>query len=135
MKFAPTEQKLRGGYYTPRPIADFLATWAVRSSDDLVLEPSCGDGELACATIRRFQSFKGRSKRLGALTAIEIESSEAQKTRRRLSEIHDQGLATVVRGDFFEQSRKWGFGAPLFAKYTPFDAVIGNPPFIRYQNF
>lgn len=56
-KLAPTHQKLRGGYYTPQPIADFLAWWAIRSPSDSVLEPSCGDGilvESACAdTIHR----------------------------------------------------------------------------------
>lgn len=135
MKSAPTEQKLRGGYYTPKPIADFLAAWAIRSGDDLVLEPSCGDGELAGAAVRRFQAFRKTSTHLGAITAIEIEKSEAQAARRRLADIDGQRIATVVRGDFFEHSRKWGLGAPLFAKYTPFDAVIGNPPFIRYQNF
>ena len=37
----PSYQKLRGGYYTPKLIADFLASWAIRSPADEVLEPSC----------------------------------------------------------------------------------------------
>ena len=43
-KPAPSYQKLRGGYYTPKPIADFLARWAIQSPTSEVLEPSCGDG-------------------------------------------------------------------------------------------
>ena len=50
MKSSVDSQKLRGGYYTPKPIADFLARWVVRSADALVLEPSCGDGTLLKAT-------------------------------------------------------------------------------------
>jgi adenine-specific DNA-methyltransferase len=40
MKIVPTYQKLRGGYYTPKPIADFLAQWAIQSSATSVLDPA-----------------------------------------------------------------------------------------------
>ena len=46
MKLAPTDQKLRGGYYTPQPIAHFLCEWAIRKDTGSVLEPSCGDGNI-----------------------------------------------------------------------------------------
>ena len=36
--------KLRGGYYTPDKISEFIAEWAIRNASDSVLEPSCGDG-------------------------------------------------------------------------------------------
>lgn len=36
--------KLRGGYYTPDKISEFIAEWAIRKTSDSVLEPSCGDG-------------------------------------------------------------------------------------------
>ena len=40
-----SEQKLRGGYYTPPQIATFLLQWGVTNilCPD-ILEPSCGDG-------------------------------------------------------------------------------------------
>lgn len=36
--------KLRGGYYTPREISEFIMNWAVSDTSESVLEPSCGDG-------------------------------------------------------------------------------------------
>ena len=36
--------KLRGGYYTPEGIADFLVNWGMEISPSHILEPSCGDG-------------------------------------------------------------------------------------------
>ena len=40
-------EKLRGGFYTPLPIAEFILKWAVNGDSDLdILEPSCGDGVL-----------------------------------------------------------------------------------------
>ena len=46
-------QKLRGGYYTPEVIAQFLADWAIQNASEEVLEPSCGDGALLDAAARR----------------------------------------------------------------------------------
>ena len=54
MKPIDVYDKLRGGYYTPKTIAKYIAEWAVRSSTDTVLEPSCGDGcflDVACARL------------------------------------------------------------------------------------
>lgn len=40
-----TEEKLRGGFYTPEPIAAFILKWAFNGNTELdILEPSCGDG-------------------------------------------------------------------------------------------
>ncbi|HTG15966.1 MAG TPA: N-6 DNA methylase, partial [Blastocatellia bacterium] len=40
------ERHRYGQHYTPGEVARLLAAFAVRSSDDLVLDPSCGDGRL-----------------------------------------------------------------------------------------
>ena len=37
-------EKLRGGYYTPEPIAQFICNWAIDINTKGILEPSCGDG-------------------------------------------------------------------------------------------
>ncbi|HAH57357.1 MAG: hypothetical protein KUL83_03990 [Lentimicrobium sp.] len=38
-------EKLRGGFYTPEPIAEFILRWGLNGSSDIdILEPSCGDG-------------------------------------------------------------------------------------------
>ena len=40
-----SKQKLRGAYYTPYSIADFILRWGINGVDNAdVLEPSCGDG-------------------------------------------------------------------------------------------
>lgn len=47
-------KKLRGGYYTPQPIADFICRWAITKPTQRVLEPSCGDGNFIESAIKRF---------------------------------------------------------------------------------
>jgi len=105
-----TEQKLRGGYYTPDDLARFLARWVAATGGSRVLEPSCGDGAF-------FPSLAGSG---ATVTAFELSPEEAAKASAR-------GLAncTVHNRDFLD----WA----LQARPRQFDAVLGNPPFIRYQ--
>ena len=49
--------KLRGGYYTPPELATWLCQWAIRSKDDQILEPSCGNGIFLSAAIRRLKEL------------------------------------------------------------------------------
>lgn len=106
---APTAEKLRGGYYTPQPIADFLGKWASLSGSRL-LEPSCGDGAILAALNPNAD-----------VTGIELESVEAAKAQAAAPS------AQVLVHDFFE----W-FDPP---KWAAWDGVAGNPPFIRFQNW
>ncbi len=106
--------KRTGAFYTPPPLAAFLSDWAV-TRGARVLEPSAGDG--------RFVEAVAATGRAGAVCAIELDPNAAAVVRSR------GGESTVtVTGDFF----KW------YRRNCPdgeFDAVVGNPPFIRYQNF
>ncbi len=134
-------QKLRGGYYTPAPIADFLAAWAFRSPDDAILEPSCGDGVILAAA-RQLIRQGAPIETLGQhLHGIELDPQEADKAARRL---HDLGLPlatnnTIHVGDFFAHCQQHWFGEKVLTlvlkERHSFDVVIGNPPFVRYQNF
>lgn len=109
-----SENKLRGGYYTPSPIADALSRWAITPATRRVLEPSAGDGSFV-------RSAACRLSPEGEIQAVELFSSEADKIR----EIGDPRIR-VVTGDVF---------AWYFKNRASFDVILGNPPFIRYQNF
>lgn len=121
--------KLRGGYYTPRDIAEWLCAWAIRTKNDVVLEPSCGDGAFLEAAASQLRALGSRGAECAdQLFGIEIIAEEADRTRSRLaSKAGIQEDDVVETGDFFawwKRSRR-----PLF------DVVVGNPPFIRYQSF
>ena len=49
--------KLRGGYYTPESLAQWLCAWAIRDADDVILEPSCGDGSFLLAATDRLAAL------------------------------------------------------------------------------
>lgn len=123
MKFIEeqTAQKLRGGYYTPLDLASFISRWVAELKPERVLEPSCGDGMFFQA-MAEVGGFQGAS-----LTGFELDDDEAAKATRRAKEL---GLrkATVRPEDFL------GWAIDNMADGgARFDAVVGNPPFVRYQ--
>lgn len=110
-----TEEKLRGGFYTPNSIASFILKWGFNGNkDDDVLEPSCGDGVF-------LEEIRDRAYQYGSITAIEIDPIEADKSRNIVLEKCD-----VVTSDFHEFCLK---------TKKRFDLIVGNPPYIRYQFF
>ncbi|GAN72211.1 Eco57I restriction-modification methylase domain-containing protein [Acetobacter syzygii] len=117
-KFESAE-KLRGGYYTPADLATFLARWVSKISPNRTLEPSCGDGIF-------FEAINN-SKLSGEIVGFELDEAEAQKSQERAQTL---GLSRVnIRASDF---LGWALEA-MDDKTERFDAVIGNPPFIRYQ--
>jgi adenine-specific DNA methylase len=114
---SPAELKARGAFYTPSTLTEFMAAWAVRSSDDVVLEPASGDGAFVDAIASRLREVEGD---VGSIIGIEREPVEAAKVRRLVPR------ADIRAVDFFDL-------APT--DVPPVDAVVGNPPYIRYQGF
>ena len=119
MKAIDGYDKLRGGYYTPPAIANFIVKWAVRSSSDSILEPSCGDGSFLSSVRNHFLSSSINQTR--AVTGVELDTEEAQKAI-----VHGY---EIINSDFFTYYQDEIEGQRTY------DVIIGNPPFIRYQNF
>lgn len=110
-----SSEKLRGGFYTPEPIASFILKWGTRGNrHQRILEPSCGDGVF----LERLQKDRYPYT---SVTAVEFDKTEANKAREL-----NVRRATVINDDFH-----------VFCNTTPerFDLVVGNPPYIRYQYF
>lgn len=119
--------KLRGGYYTPQAISDFLCQWSIKKDTSSVLEPSCGDGIFIESAILRFKELGIDIEQIeGKIKGIELLKEEALKSAKKAK---DLGLSsdTIINSDFFHYVKN-----NMSDKY---DVIIGNPPFIRYQNF
>lgn len=108
-------EKLRGGFYTPLPIAEFILKWAINGDTEFdILEPSCGDGVF-------LEGIRDLNLSYRSLTAIEFDEIEALKAKNI-----ELSNTEVIHTDFHE-----------YCNYTRkrFDAIVGNPPYIRYQFF
>lgn len=108
-------EKLRGGFYTPEPIAEFVLRWGINGSRDYdILEPSCGDGIFLEQLAK--QKFKYKS-----ITAVELDEEEAHK-----AEQVNLRNKEILNADFHTYCNN---------THKRFDLVVGNPPYIRYQFF
>lgn len=114
--------KMRGGYYTPLQITKYITEWAITIGDEEVLEPSCGAGNFIASISRRLGDLgiSAEEKKENVL-GIELFDAEAEKAR-----VHG---TTIVTSDFF------GYYKKNIKGKKKYDVVLGNPPFIRYQNF
>lgn len=73
--------KLRGGYYTPDKISEFIAEWAIRKTSDSVLEPSCGDGSFLSAITTRYRELGATDEQIrNNVLGIELDDIEAEKS-------------------------------------------------------
>lgn len=123
------ERKARGAFFTPPALANFLARWAVHlDAGARVLDPSCGEGVFLLAAARRLRELGASRDSLGEqVHGVDLHKGSLLETSRLLEA---EGLAAnLIASDFFELEPP----DQLFPTIGPFDAVIGNPPFVRYQ--
>lgn len=114
--------KMRGGYYTPPLITKYITGWAISNGTETVLEPSCGAGNFIYAISQRMDELGISAKeKSNKILGIELYDGEAEKARAY--------GATIETSDFF------GYYKDNIRGKKTFDVVLGNPPFIRYQNF
>lgn len=122
MKEREDYTKLRGGYYTPEVISKFISKWAIRTQHDCIMEPSCGDGSFVKSIVETLLDIGTEKDSIKKkVYGIELDANEAKK-----AEISG---ASIINSDFFS------FYMNNVDGKMQFDAVVGNPPFIRYQNF
>lgn len=112
-------RKARGAFFTPAGITRHLAGWAIRDVADRVLEPSAGEAAFLVAAVRRLQELGVEAPQVHG---VELHAESARVAGEVVAAAG--GQATVRVDDFFVTEAQ-----PVF------DVVIGNPPFIRYQDF
>lgn len=116
-------RKGRGAFFTPPEISGFIAKWAIQSAEDAVLEPSCGEASFLLPAAERLRRLDRQGKLFSAgLCGIEIHQTSARRAEQLLEAAGFSAQIEVA--DFFDVEPE-----------PKFDAVIGNPPYIRYQNF
>jgi hypothetical protein len=153
----PIERHQLGQFYTPPPICELIARWAIRGPDDLVLDPGCGSGgfiiksydKLAELKIGRLQvSEKVHTRILDQLYAVDLNPFPAHLTAMNLAMRNVRAPSTnlnVLVRDFFALEPN----TELYTSYTvktaagvversiqipkSFDVVLGNPPYTRWK--
>jgi adenine-specific DNA methylase len=115
-------RKARGAFFTPEAITRFITNWAVRLPEDTVLEPSAGDAAFLVQAVERLRDLVAGDTRAPRVDGVEIHPHSARVARSRIQEAGGDPHLTV--NDFF-----------LVEPTPSYSVVIGNPPYIRYQDF
>lgn len=118
------DAKTLGAFYTDAQIADFLAWWAIRSASETVLDPCFGGGVFLRSACKRFVVLAGQPD--SQVFGVEIDPDVHDLVTAKLNVEYGLNRANLRLGDFFNIAA---------SESQRVDAVIGNPPFIRYQRF
>lgn len=125
----PELRKARGAFFTPPQIADYLADWAVDEDPAAtVLDPTCGESVFLLAAARRLRELRVPPADLKRqVLGVDLHTASVKRSERLL---RAEGLgAGLLVDDFFAIPTPDRLGCPL----PEVDAIIGNPPFVRYQ--
>lgn len=148
LKQDASAKKLSGSYFTPQIIAEYITRWTL-NQDHIrnILEPSCGDGVflkcISAVTEERKRQINSGNISPYHTTAVEIDQHFSKLAAKNVnhsmwydkwenfksSTFHQKGEKTEVNviNDDFYTAYKNGL------KDLRFEAIEGNPPFIRYQ--
>lgn len=118
-KEVESSQKLSGSYYTPYWLAEYIMQWVLNEGAKCILEPSCGEGVF-------FDALPHLNHNL-SITGFDINNIATDICVNKLSKLPVK--STVSTQDFLQ----WSLSNLIDNSPKTFDAVVGNPPFIRYQ--
>lgn len=124
-------RKARGAFFTPPAIAEFLARWAVAGSDSRVLDPTCGEAVFLLAAAEQLRAAGSDPAISGPLlTGVDIDASSLTESRNLLG---SEGVEApnLINANFFALHTPAQMGSEIGWQ----DAIVGNPPFVRYQAF
>jgi type I restriction-modification system DNA methylase subunit len=146
----PEERHNLGQYYTPPEVVDLICRLTINDGDDMVLDPGCGSGGFLVGAYQRLAKLKGNPShqelldqlkgfdinRFPAhLSAINLALQDLEEETRDVGvEVENFFLAnpTQVRMAFGSAS-VGGNGETGSNVIEAFDAVVGNPPYIRQE--
>ncbi|AFM23340.1 N-6 DNA methylase [Desulfomonile tiedjei] len=121
---ATENRKILGAYYTDELICDFLVNWAVQRLTDVVLDPGFGGGAFLRSACKRISALGG--KPISQVIGLEINSDAYTLTTQALAgELSFISADSLRLVNFFD----------LEPSFYQVEAVVGNPPFVRYQRF
>jgi len=124
-----TEEKRLGQTYTPEEIVDFINQWAIRDTEDEVLDPAVGEGafvfnaferlnELGSNEDKSFQQIYGRQ-----IHGVDVDKEAVERLQSRAEKELGSNFPNVDAGSIFEED------------LSDMDAVVGNPPYVKRHLF
>lgn len=123
------KKKQNGEVFTPQGLADFLANrmlpYLNKKTTLRICDPSCGDGALLCAIAKALTGSNTHSFTLFGSDKDDAYLKEAELT---LKGLYPACKMSFEVKDFVEERVN-----SLFGSNERYEAIIGNPPYVRTQ--
>lgn len=112
--------KASGMVFTPESIASFLSDWAIRSPEDVVIDPGAGEGIFTISAYRRLLELGQRPEEaVSQVYGVERDPQAYEKLEESLTEKTGWRFPFIFNADLFE------------TEFPLADAVVGNPPYVK----
>jgi len=123
------KKKQLGAFYTPQPMARFIVNWAVRSSDETVMDPGCGEAVFLLEAYKHLVELGvPAAQAVSQIQGVEVDKVAYDRACRLLTDASGICPPGIMCADFFQVQPDL-FGPPAV------DVIVGNPPYIRYHQF
>lgn len=128
-----------GQFFTPRPVAKFMANSFLESAPQKVvriLDPGAGAGVLSCALIERIAEWAHKPREI-ELVAYEIDPQLEPILRESFQYLehwlstYNIVLSVTINASDFLAERQECFGSTSGETEEGFDFVIANPPYSK----
>jgi len=149
----PEDRKLNGAFYTPEFIVKYIVENSVKG-DIKVCDPSCGSGAFLIEAIEKIHKDTGKSiisiienniygsdileyaiRRTKLLLSLLALTYDEDKEEIKFNLVCQDSL-TADWNEKFPEIFKSGDWKDVFGmSENGFDAIIGNPPYVRIQDF
>lgn len=128
-RLSSVQRKHLGAFYTPRELTDFATQYAIGDAGARVLDPGCGDAAFLVSAAHRLLSLgTSREQAAAQIMGVDLNDDAVQTANAELSR-HGIQKASLHQGNFFQIS------TASHRALAGMDALIGNPPYVRYQLF
>lgn len=123
------KKKQLGAYYTPQPMARFIVNWAVRSPDETVMDPGCGEAVFLLEAYKHLVELGAPAAQAACrIQGVEVDEVAYDRACRLLTNASGVSAPGIICADFFQVQPDL-FGPPAV------NVIVGNPPYIRYHRF
>lgn len=128
-----SDKKLNGAFFTPSYIADYIINEIQPQENARIIDPSCGSGAFLLAIVRymrsKYQKTIQRCIKENVYGA-DILKYNIKRCKLLLS------LVALMNGEYIDESEMnlWCCDSLKFSFPYQFDAVVGNPPYVKFQD-
>lgn len=132
----PEDQAASGQFFTPEPIASFMAgLFDLGDETRTLLDPGAGVGNLTAAMVARWsQERAGETLEIVALEQDQEIAASLRETLEDCQDAYPRLKARVEVEDFIEWAANLLVGAGLYSHPPSFDLIILNPPYRKLSS-